>query len=281
MKRNQYIAIGSVVILMGILFSMDIKGLVKPEDNSENMQAEAGAPKATTSISAESISATAKQNLNANLAADIERLEKELKAASDDDALALQAQLAQKWDDVNQPAAAAFAYEALASAKPSYENWLKTGDRFTEGYKNFSDTTAIPGLVDKAINAYNKALELNKESLDAQTGLGVAYVTGTQNPMQGIQLLLGVVKKDPNNVPANLNLGMFSMKSGQFNKAVDRFKTVIAANPTPEAYFYLGTSYENLGMKSEAIAAYQESKKLAADPGLSSFVDRKVKELSN
>lgn len=280
MKSKQYIAIGSVVVLMGVLLSLDIKGLIKPEDNTE-MEAEASGSVATASVSAQSISTTAKQNLNANLAADIERLERELKNASGDDAIEIQGQLASKWDDVNQPAAAAFSYEAVANAKPNYENWLKAGDRFTEGYKNFSDTTAIQGLVNKAINAYNKALEFNKESLNAQTGLGVAYVTGTQNPMQGIQLLLGVVKKDPKNVPANLNLGLFSMKSGQFNKAVDRFKTVIEVNATPEAYFYLGTSYENLGLKSEAIAAYQKSKETAADPGLSTFVDRKVKELSN
>jgi cytochrome c-type biogenesis protein CcmH/NrfG len=43
--------------------------------------------------------------------------------------------------------------------------------------------------------------------------------------MQGITLLLEVVKQDPNNHAANLNLGMFAMKSGQYDKAVIRFKT--------------------------------------------------------
>jgi uncharacterized protein HemY len=76
-----------------------------------------------------------------------------------------------------------------------------------------------------------------------------------------------------------MNLGMFSMKSGQFQKAVDRFKTVIEVQQTPEAWFYLGTSYENLGMKSDAVLAYQKSKELAADPSLSDFVDKKIKEL--
>jgi cytochrome c-type biogenesis protein CcmH/NrfG len=99
--------------------------------------------------------------------------------------------------------------------------------------------------------------------------------------MQGIQLLLGVVKEEPKNLKANMNLGMFSLKSGQFQKAIERFKTVIEVNPTPEAWFYLGTSYENLEMKSDAILAYQKSKELAADPSLSNFVDRKIKELSN
>src|SRR5690606_156491 len=100
------------------------------------------------------------------------------------------------------------------------------------------------------------------------------------NPMQGIQMLLAVVKEDPKNLDANMNLGLFSMKSRQFDKAVDRFKTVLTIKELPEAYFYLGTSYENLGMKKEAINAYEKSKILAADPGLSSFVDRKIKELN-
>lgn len=283
MKTKQYIVIGSVVVLMGILLSLDIKGLVKEEDATEVQEGNSAAATSgsAAAVSQESISAVAKQNINASLAAEIEKLEKELKGASDDEVLALQKQLAQKWEDVNQPLPAAFAYEAIATKQPALENWLKAGDKFTEGYQNYSDTTAIPGLIEKAKNAYSKALELNKESLEAQTGLGVAYVSEGKSPMQGIQMLLAVVQKDPKNLSANLNLGLFSMKSGQFNKAVDRFKTVISVDPKPEAYFYLATSYENLGMKKEAIAAYEKSKELAADPGLTNFVDRKVKELSN
>lgn len=284
MKTKQYIIIGSVVVLMGILLSLDIKGLIKPEESSSESQsseASGAAGSSSSAVTAASVASVAKQNVSASLVADIEKLENKIKTASESDVIALHQELAQKWDDVNQPAPAAFAYEVVAEKQSSYENWLKAGDKFTEGYQNFPDTSAIQGLVQKAINAYNKALEFDKESLEAQTGLGIAYVTGTQNPMQGIQLLLGVVKKDPKNLGANMNLGLFSMKSGQFEKAVDRFKTVIEINPNPEAYFYLATSYENLGMKKQAIATYEKSKELAADPGLGSFVDRKIKELNN
>ena len=97
--------------------------------------------------------------------------------------------------------------------------------------------------------------------------------------MQGITLLLNVVKQDPKNVKANMNLGLFSRKSGQFDKAVNRFKTVIAQKPQPEAWFYLASSYENLGLKDEAITAYLKSKELAGDPNLGKFVDGKIQEL--
>jgi len=138
-----------------------------------------------------------------------------------------------------------------------------------------------PALVQKAIQAYQQADKLQPNTPEVKTGLGIAYVTGTPNPMQGIQLLLDVVKNDPKNLKANLNLGLFSMKSGQYEKAVDRFKTVIAQAPSAEAWFYLASSYENMGMKSDAIGAYLKTKEIAADPNMSQFVDRKVNELSN
>jgi tetratricopeptide (TPR) repeat protein len=281
LKTKQIIILGAVGLLMVILYSLDIKGLVKPQENQGMQNTATAGNKPVAEVSSESVSSLSKQMISANLASDIEKLEMEIKNVSGEEFIKLQQDVAKKWDDVNQPAAAAFAYEAIAIEKPSYSNWLITGDRFTDGYQNYRDTAAIPGLLNKAINAYNKALALNPKSLDAKTGLGVAYVNGTQNPMQGIQLLLSVVKEDPKNVKANMNLGMFSMKSGQFQKAVDRFKMVIAENQTPEAWFYLGTSYENLGMKSEAILAYNKSKELAADPSLSDFVDKKIKELNN
>jgi tetratricopeptide (TPR) repeat protein len=285
MKSKQYVVIGLVGVLMVFLYSLDIKGLVKQENEGEKAGMEstatAGSAQQAKEVNAATVTSVSKQMINASLAADIDKLEKQAERADGADKADLQKQIAKKWDDVNQPAAAAFSYEEIAKAEPNYANWLITGDRFTEGYQNYSDTTVTAGLVSKAINAYNEALKFNANSLDAKTGLGVAYVSGTQNPMQGIQLLLGVVKEDPKNQKANMNLGMFSMKSGQFQKAVDRFKTVIDVKPTPEAWFYLATSYENLGQKSEAILAYQKSKELAADPSLAEFVDRKIKELSN
>lgn len=264
---------------MGLLLSMDIKGLVKPKDGAAEGPHASAAGAQAPAVSVESVSETAKAAINSNLAQQITELEKSLKSAPETQKLVIARQLEQKWDDVNQPAPGAFYAEMVAQQENTYSNWLKTGDLFTSAYQNTQDTLQQPGLVEKAINAYQKALSLQPKSLDAKTGLGVAYVSGTASPMQGIQLLLGVVKEDPENVKANMNLGLFSMKSGQFDKAVNRFKTVIAKKPDPESWFYLATSYENLGNKEEAIAAYEKSKELAADPNLSKFVDQKISEL--
>lgn len=280
LNKKQIVAIVSVVVLMGLLLSLDIKGLVK--DDSANAAETAGSATSQSSavaVTVETVSSSAKQSLPVSLAGEITQLEEQLKKAAGDEKLKLQKALAEKWSDVNQPAPSAFYRLEVAKAEGSFKDWLAAGDLFTEAYQNTTDTLVQPTFVHNATDSYKKATELDPKNLDAKAGLGVAYVSGSANPMQGIQLLLDVVKEDPKHVKANMNLGLFSIKSGQFDKAVDRFKTVIKHDPNPEAWFYLASCYETLGMKSEAIASYEKSKELAADPGLSQYVDRKVEEL--
>ena len=265
-----------IAVLVAALFSLNIKGLQKEEASKPTTDAK---EQKVVALSLEQISESAKQSINASLAAEITSLETALKNANESSKLALYKQLAQKWDDVNVAAPSAFYKELVAQTESTYENWVLAGDQSTAAYQTTQDSTTQPVLVQKAITAYQTALKLNPASLNAKTGLGSAYVSGTANPMQGIQLLLEVVKEDPKNVKANTNLGLFSMRSGQFDKAVTRFKTVIEQKPDPEAWFYLATSYENLGQNKDAILAYEKSKELAADPGLSNFVDQKIKAL--
>ncbi|MCF8319267.1 MAG: tetratricopeptide repeat protein [Sphingobacteriaceae bacterium] len=275
-SAKQIAVIALIAVLVAALFSLNIKGLQKEEASKPTPAAK---EQAEVALSLEQVSESAKQTINASLAAEITSLETALKNADEPSKLALYKQLAQKWDDVNVATPSAFYKELVAQTESSYENWVKAGDQLTTAYQTTQDSTSQPALVQKAITAYQAALKLNPASLDAKTGLGTAYVSGTPNPMQGITLLLEVVKEDPKNVKANTNLGLFSMRSGQFDKAVTRFKTVIEQKPDPEAWFYLATCYENLGQNKDAILAYEKSKELAADPGLSNFVDQKIQAL--
>ena len=275
-SAKQIAVIALIAVLVAALFSLNIKGLQKEEASKPTTAAK---EQAVVALSLEQVSESAKQTINASLAAEITSLETALKNADEQSKLALYKQLAQKWDDVNVATPSAFYKELVAQTESTYENWVVAGDQLTTAYQTTQDSTSQPALVQKAITAYQAALKLNPASLDAKTGLGTAYVSGTPNPMQGITLLLEVVKQDPKNIKANTNLGLFAMRSGQFDKAVTRFKTIIEQKPDPEAWFYLATSYENLGQNKDAILAYEKSKELAANPGLSDFVDQKIQAL--
>lgn len=281
LNKKQIVVVGSVVIVMGLLLSMDIQGLVKPNEGESTSSAPAAAPVPVKEYTLSEVSDAARVSLNASLNKQISDLEAQLKGASESEKPELYKLLAKQWEDVNLSAPAAYYYELVAQKEPNYSTWLKAGDKFTDAYQQTMDTLMQPALVEKAISSYQAADKIKPNTPEVKTGLGIAYVTGTPNPMQGITLLLDVVKEDPDNLKANLNLGLFSMKSGQFDKAVERFKTVINQAPSAEAYFYLASSYENMGMKPEAIGAYLKTKEIAADPNMSQFVDRKVNALSN
>jgi tetratricopeptide (TPR) repeat protein len=284
-RSKQTIVIGAILLLVAFLFTRDIKGLVKPTEENGKMPASgqpAGPGAAISgSLSIQQASEAAKNVINKSLATDITALENSYKGAQGAEKVSLAKQLSQKWDDVEQITPSALYAEIVAEGEPSAKNWLTSGNTFLKAFESTEDSLAQPVLLQKANNSFKKVIELDKENIDAKTGLGVTIVNGLGSPMQGIAMLLEVVAKDPKNIKANMNLGLFSIKSGQFDKAIPRFNTVIATAPTPEAYFYLGTALENLDKKQEAIDAYLKSKKLAANPTLASFIDKKVAELKN
>lgn len=284
MNKKQIVVSAAVVVIMGYLYWLPVKGLVKPKDDKNGkpaMAASAGAVKPAANVTVDMVSAPAKAAIGDALAAKINDLEAQLKKASDADAPSLQVQLAKHWDDVNQPAPAAFYYQALARKENKVQDWINAGNRFNDAYKLTQDTLFQPAFVNDAAEAFQNALKLQPESLEGKTGLGIAYVNGAAGPMQGIALLLEVVKKDPKNWNANLNLGMFAMKSGQYEKAVSRFKTLLAQKQELEPTFYLAESYKQLGMKKEAIDAYQKCKEMMPDPVFSQRIDGYIKELNN
>lgn len=278
LNTKQISVIGLVLVLMVALLALDVKSLVKIQKKSAETT-EISKEADFSNVTLEMVSDNAKKTLNANLAQQITDLEHALKNTSGVAKLNLQKQLAQKWNDVNIPAPSAFYAALIANEDDTFSNWMKVGDTFTSAYQASQDTLLRPAFVQKAIVAYQKAEKHQPNSLDPKIGLGVVYVSGTSDPMKGIALLLDVVKQEPNNVKANMSLGLFSMKSGQYEKAVNRFKVVVGQTSQPEAWFYLAMSYENIGMKQDAISAYQKAKELAADPNLGQFVDRKVEEL--
>lgn len=278
-RTTQIIIITSIVLLVGFLFSQKITGL---EESKEDKQEVAATPtedqKETISISEASTTA---KNLISNAAAkEFNVLEADYEKAKGTKKIEQAKFLAKKWDDLEQSIPSALYLEEAAKGESNLTNWLNAGSQFLKAFDNTQDTIAKPAMLQKANNAYTKAISLDSASADAKTGMGITIVNGMGAPMEGIAMLLDVVKKDPKNFKANMNLGMFAVKSGQFDKAITRFEEIIKnIKATPDAYFYLATAYENLGKNQEAINAYLNAKKLAANPTLSGFIDKKVAEL--
>ncbi len=116
----------------------------------------------------------------------------------------------------------------------------------------------------------------------AKLAEAVALVQG-QDPMRGIQMLREIVEQEPNNAEAHWNLGLFSVQSGQYERALERFKKVrdIDAAGFPDVWFYLGRTYATMDSIDQAIACLTKYKTLTQDTAILKGVDGFLTDLKN
>ncbi len=162
--------------------------------------------------------------------------------------------LGRMWDRLNMPQISSHYFENAAIIRPDEKSWINAAYRYYDAFRISSDSVLRNVFVEKAIASYKKVLEYNPDNLDAKTDLGLCYADGTSSPMQGIMLLREVVEKKPEHEMAQFNLGILSLKSRQYDKAVDRFQKVLEINPSnKEARFLLGRTYSLMGKNDLAL----------------------------
>ncbi len=77
-----------------------------------------------------------------------------------------------------------------------------------------------------------------------------------------------------------LLLGRMSIQSGQFDKAIGRFETVLQQDPeNKEALYFLAQAWEGKGDKKKAIELLEKCKKLVNHPGFSKEIDQHLNSL--
>lgn len=186
----------------------------------------------------------------------------------------------------NLPELAALFYELKASKLKNEENWLLSGDAFFNAFRYTQHQEFKTLLINKAIDAYNEVLKINDKNLNAKTGLGVCYVDGFsylgEPPMRGITLLLEVVKEDSTNLSALTNLGYFSIQSGQYEKAKQRFEQILRIQPNfAEAHLYLTDINLAMGDTIKAVEHIKKYKSVIENPATKQQLDEYIKKLLN
>ena len=129
---------------------------------------------------------------------------------------------------------------------------------------------------------FEKAIILNPANDSSKIGLGACYLFGniSDNPMQGILPVREIAQKNPGNVYAQMILGLGGKRSGQFDKAIERFTLVVQKQPDNiEALFNLAECYEEKGDKLNAVKWYEAVKKIVKVPEAQKELDKRITEL--
>ncbi|MBL4655091.1 MAG: hypothetical protein JKY33_04645 [Bacteroidia bacterium] len=162
------------------------------------------------------------------------------------------------WSNLNNTFMTAYYAKKEAELENTSTKWAISAKEYYNVFSTYDAVMINEYALKMALSCYDKALEIDPLDLNIKADMAMCLIDDPNEPMKGIKVLLDIVKSNPNHIVANLNLGKLSIRSGQYEKAVSRFETVINNEPdNQQAYLDLINVYEMLG-NSEKVNDYKE-----------------------
>lgn len=229
----------------------------------------------------DSILSAARLQLSKTVADSVKTIENNIAAMRDSSRMAASFKsLAGVWQRSRQYPVSVFYTAKAAKLENSEKSLTFAGQLFLELLENESDRSLQLWEASQAISCLEPVLEKDSANEDARLALAAAYIQGTAEPMKGVQMLLAITRENPTDIPANMLLGRMSIQSGQFEKAIKRFETVLEQEPeNKEALYFLAQAYEGAGNKQKAVELLEKVKKVVNNPDFSREIDGHIKSL--
>ena len=278
MRKPQLILILSGLLLFSVLYLFTPRYTAK-EANESNQSAE------NQVITTESILNTAKLALSESQKISLLSIENQLLNASNaQDSLKSYKALTRFWADSAQKLAPYLYFSYSAALLENSEKSLTFAAQLLVDNLLTPDAppALLPWIAGNAKVLLEKALVINPKNDSAKINLGACYLFGnlSDNPMQGITKIKEVVDKDSTNAYGQLILALGGKKSGQYDKAIERFLTVINIQPNQiEAMIHLAECYELTDQKALAIEWYTKVRNSVNIPEAKEAISKRIKEL--
>jgi predicted Zn-dependent protease len=271
MSRNQIIAVGFCAVLgIGIYLFATTKKPKGADDAAPMAQAARDKPKAqeldieayVADVNAKITDETTRQKV-----ADL------LKNEQYDSLLV-------EYSKLDKPLAIAYYSVKMAQQKGTPEALIQAGDYNSTLIQTAPDEKAHNYLASNALLCYQEAVKLDSSKVDYRLRLAAAYMEGGTQPMEGVGILLDIVRKDSNNVDAQMMLGRFGIVSGQYDKAIARLEKILYLQPkNSEALLLIAEAYNGSGNKQKALEMLERCKKTVTNPELIKEIDTYIQQL--
>ena len=278
MRKPQLILILSGLLLFSLLYFFTPRFTAK-EANAPSQSAE------NQVVTTESILNTAKLALSESQKISLLSIENQLiKAKNAQDSLKSYKALTKFWADSAQKLAPYLYFSYSAALLENSEKSLTFAAQLLVDNLLTPDAppALLPWIAGNAKVLLEKALVINPKNDSAKINLGACYLFGnlSDNPMQGITKIKEVVDKDSTNAYGQFILALGGKKSGQYDKAIERFLTVINIQPNQiEAMIHLAECYELTDQKALAIEWYTKVRNSVNIPEAKEAISKRIKEL--
>lgn len=281
MKKQQLILVSGGFVLLILLF---LFGRTVPNRSNAPAKPAMAATQPAATLTTADVVARAKKNLSQAQATHILQLENsvirgDVKAQQ----IKVFKQLANLWGDtLSQASIGAFYFGEAAKLENSEKNLTFAAHLLLDNAMADQDAAMQTWQASAAKTLFDKALELNPANDSSKVGLGACYLFGNISaaPMQGLQMIMEVANRDTTNMYAQMVLGLGGMKSGQVDKAIDRFNKVVSRQPgNLEAIINLAEAYDRKGDKVNAVKWYKASLTMLAIPEAKKEIEDRIKAL--
>lgn len=185
----------------------------------------------TTGI--ENIVRDAKFRLTLDTLTIIEELEGKLTEALGEEKRSLLEQLSAIWFQSGTYSVAGHYAELIAEESQDEVSWSIAGTTFSPGIKGGFGEKERLYCFNHAVQAFENAISIDANEVAHRLNLALCYVDmpPSDNPMQGIQMLLELNSKYPENISVLLNLARLSIETGQYDRAINRLEKALSLEP--------------------------------------------------
>lgn len=270
MSRLQWLVL---LVALALLFTLYFACPTKPPNRE---QIDANRAKQAATIDLDKLIERAAGNYPAQQLQPILALERQLADTLPDQARTdLFKDISRNWNQLGDFALGGMYAEKIADITQSDSAWAITGTTFFSCFKSDRDSLIRSFCMSKSIAAFESAISLAPDDPVHTVNLGLCYVEGGQQPMRGITIIRGAAEKHSDHPLPSMTLGRMSVRTGQYDKAVQRFDHVLALNPSnTEAHYWLGLSHKALNNPQQAAVHLQKFIALTDD-------NTKKKEVEN
>lgn len=279
MKKQQLILVSGGLLLVVSLYFFG--NTVPPKTTAPPMANSQGGSGAITT---DNLLDSAKKTITSSQSSYLTQLENSVvRGDVKDQKIKIYKQLATFWkDSLNHPEIAAYYIGEEAKLESSEKNLNFAARLLLAQLMAETNPAMQTWLATNAKGLFEQSLQLNPNSDSVKVEIGACYLFGniSSTPMEGILKIKEVADKDSNNVYAQLMLGLGGVRSGQYDKAIERFQAVIRKEPANlQAIFNLAETFEKKGDKVNAVLWYRKAQSIINIPEAKQELEQRIESL--
>lgn len=196
--------------------------------------------------------------LDAARRAQVTQLELAVEQAGSDSLRAIQLEeLASLWYELGRADISGIYAERIADLRNDAPSWALAGTTYMLCIQQRQEERIRRFCRDRALQAFEYALSLDPQDLNSRINRALVYVEMPPEgkPMEGIQMLLSLNEQYPDQPAVLLQLARLAIRTGQYERAVQRLKRVLEIAPDEQrAHCLMAEALTQMNRTTEAEA---------------------------